>query len=171
MNVGSENNYGLNIYGAVPIGPKLNIRSNLSFFDRYITTGNLGGNNVTSFNYRLNMNAAYQVSNTFILEFFGNFNSPRNELQGKYPSFTSYNFAFRKQIWNKKGSIAFSATNPFASTVRQETAVTGANFRLNTLQQVPYRSFGINFTYKFGKLEFRKEKEEPKELPALPDNG
>ena len=171
MNVGSENNYGLNIYGAVPIGPKLNIRSNLSFFDRYITTGTLGGKNVTSFNYRLNMNAAYQLSNTFILEFFGNFNSPRNELQGKYPSFTSYNFAFRKQIWNKKGSIAFSATNPFASRVRQEISVTGENFRLNTLQQVPYRSFGINFTYKFGKLEFRKEKEEPKELPALPDNG
>jgi ferric enterobactin receptor len=171
MNVGSENNYGLNIFGTVPLGPKLNIRSNLSFFDRYITTGSLGGSNVTSFNYRANMNATYQLSSTFVMEFFGNFNSRRNELQGKYPSFTSYNFAFRKQIWNKKGSIAFSATNPFASGVRQETSVTGQNFKLNTLQVVPYRSFGINFTYKFGKLEFKKEKEETKELPALPENG
>ena len=171
MNVGSENNYGLNIYGSIPIGPKLNLRSNLSFFDRYITTGSLGGSNVTSFNYRMNMNASYQLSSTFILEFFGNFNSARNELQGRYPSFTSYNFAFRKQIWHKKGSIAFSATNPFASSVRQETTVSGQNFSLHTLQLVPYRSFGINFTYKFGKLEFKKDKEEQKELPALPDNG
>ena len=171
QNVGSENNYGLNIFGSVPLGPKLNVRSNLSFFDRYITTGSLGGNNVTSFNYRLNMNASYQLSSTLILEFFGNFNSRRNEIQGKYPSFTSYNFAFRKQIWNKKGSIAFSATNPFASRIRQETFVTGNNFTLHTLQQVPYRSFGINFTYKFGKLEFKKEKEEPRELPALPENN
>lgn len=171
MNVGSENNYGLNVYGSVPVGSKLNLRSNLSVFDRYITTGALGGSNVTSFNYRINMNATYQLSKTFILEFFGNFNSARNEIQGRYPSFTSYNFAFRKQIWNKKGSIAFSATNPFASGVRQETTVNGQNFSLHTLQIVPYRSFGINFTYKFGKLEFKKDKEEQKELPPLPDNG
>lgn len=171
QNVGSENNYGLNIFGSVPLGPRLNVRSNLSFFDRYITTGALGGKNVTSFNYRLNMNASYELSKTFILEFFGNFNSRRNEIQGQYPSFTSYNFAFRKQIWNKKASIAFSATNPFASRIRQETSVTGQNFTLHTLQQVPYRSFGINFTYKFGKLEFKKEKEESRELPALPESN
>jgi ferric enterobactin receptor len=35
--------------------------------------------------------------------------------------------------------------------------VTGAGFTLNSLRRVPYRSFGLNFTYKFGKLEFKKE--------------
>jgi hypothetical protein len=168
MNVGSENNYGMNIYGSVPVGPKLDLRSNISIFDRYITTGALSGQNVNSFNYRINLNASYQLSKTFILEFFGNFNSARNELQGRYPSFTSYNFAFRKQIWNKKGSIAFSATNPFATSVRRETTVNGQNFSLHTNELLPYRSFGINFTYKFGKLEFKKDKE-PKDLPGLPD--
>lgn len=171
MNVGSENNYGLNIYGSVPLGRKLNLRTNLSFFDRYITTGTLGGQSVTSFNYRLNLNATYQLSNTFVLEFFGNFNSARNEIQGRYPSFTSYNFAFRKQFWNKKGSLAFTATNPFANSVDQATAVKGANFTLNSLRQVPYRSFGINFTWKFGKLEFKKDKEETKDLPGPLDNN
>lgn len=168
VNVGSENNYGLNIYGSVPLGPKLNIRTNLSFFDRYITAGSLAGQSITSFNYRANLNATYQVASTLVLEFFGNFNSSRNEIQGKYPSFTSYNFAFRKQIWNKKGSIAFSATNPFANYVRQATEVTGTDFVLNSVRQVPYRSFGINFTYKFGKLEFKKDKEpdEPGNLPS-----
>lgn len=174
MNVGSEDTYGLNVYGSVPLGPKLNIRSNLSFYDKYITSGALGGNNVTSFNYRINMNASYQLSNTFILEFFGHFNSRRNELQGQYPSFTTYNFAFRKQIWNKKGSIAFSATNPFAGDVRQETSVTGNQFTLHSIRQLPYRSFGINFTYKFGKLEFKKDKnkeEDNDKDPTLPDNS
>jgi outer membrane receptor protein involved in Fe transport len=119
VNIGSENNYGLNLYGSVPLGPKLNIRSNLAFFDRYITTGSLGGQSITSFNYRANINATYQVGNTLVLEFFGNFNSARNEIQGRYPSFTSYNFAFRKQVWNKKGSFAFTTTNPFANYVDQ----------------------------------------------------
>ena len=169
VNVGAENNYGLNIYGSVPLGPKLTLRSNLSFFDRYITTGTLGGQSITSFNYRANLNATYQVGSTLVLEFFGNFNSSRNEIQGKFPSFTSYNFAFRKQIWNKKGSIAFTTTNPFANYVNQATDVTGSDFVLHSLRQVPYRSFGLNFTYKFGKLEFKKEKDEP--AHEVPDTG
>lgn len=173
MNVGSENNYGLNIYGAVPLGPKWNVRSNVMVFDRYITTGSLGGSAINSFNYRVNLNATYQLNKTLVLEFFGNFNSARNEIQGRYPSFTSYNFAFRKQVWNKKGSFAFTTTNPFGNYVNQSTAVTGENFTLNSLRRIPYRSFGINFTWKFGKLEFKKDKEPDtdKELPAPGDTN
>jgi ferric enterobactin receptor len=163
MNVGSENNYGMNFFGSVPLGPKWNVRSNLSVFDRYITTGSLGGSNINSFNYRFNLNATYQLTKTFVLEFFGNFNSARNEIQGRYPSFTSYNFAFRKQVWNRKGSFAFTTTNPFGYYVNQATAVTGQEFTLNSLRRIPFRSFGINFTYKFGKLEFKKDKEADKE--------
>ncbi|HEY4334335.1 MAG TPA: TonB-dependent receptor [Puia sp.] len=168
MNVGAESNTGVNIYGSVPVSKKLNLRSNISVFDRHITTGTLGGNAINSFNYRINLNASYQLSSTFILEFFGNFNSARNEIQGRYPSFTTYNFAARKQFWNKKASIAFTTTNPFGFYVNQATAVAGSNFTLNSLRRVPYQSFGLNFTYKFGKLEFKKDKEENKE-PNQPD--
>ena len=169
MNIGSENNYGFNIYGSVPLGKKLNLRSNITVFDRYIVTGSLGGPPVNSFNYRINLNAGYQLSPTFIAEFFGNFRSARNEIQGRYPSFTTYSVAMRKQFWKKKGSIAFTVTNPVGKYVNQETAVTGSNFTLNSLRQIPYRSFGINFTWKFGKLEFKKDKEEEKEIPNTPE--
>ena len=173
MNVGSENNYGTNVYGSVPLGPKWNVRSNLSVFDRYITTGSLGGNAINSFNYRFNLNATYQLNKTLVLEFFGNFNSARNEIQGRYPSFTSYNFAFRKQVWNKKGSFALTTTNPFGNYVDQSTSVSGQGFTLNSTRRIAYRSFGINFTYKFGKLEFKKDKEEDKEKdsPAPSDQN
>ncbi|TDX01316.1 TonB-dependent receptor domain-containing protein [Dinghuibacter silviterrae] len=159
-NVGSENNYGVNIFGSAPITKKLNLRSNISSFYRYITTGTLGGEAIRSFNYRININATYQVAPTLVMEFFGNFNSARNEIQGRYPSFISYNFAARKQFWNKKASIAITTTNPFEKYVNQATVVSGSNFTLNSLRQVPYRSFGLNFTYKFGKLEFKKDKEQ-----------
>ena len=171
MNVGSENNYGVNVYGSIPLGGKVNIRSNLSAFERYITTGSLGGNAITSFNYRINMNLTYQVTSSFVMEFFGNFNSARNEIQGRYPSFTSYNFAARKQFWKKKGSIAFTTTNPFSQYVNQSTALAGTGFTLNSLRRVPYRSFGINMTFKFGKLEFKKEKEEKQDVPSTPENN
>jgi outer membrane receptor protein involved in Fe transport len=169
MNIGSENNYGVNIYGSVPLGKKLNLRTNISVFDRYIVTGSLGGPPVNSFNYRVNLNASYQFSPTMIGEFFGNFRSARNEIQGRYPSFTSYNLAVRKQFWNKKASIAFTTTNPFNLYVNQATAVSGTGFTLNSLRRIPFRSFGVNFTWKFGKLEFKKDKEEQKDLPSTPD--
>jgi outer membrane receptor protein involved in Fe transport len=169
MNIGSENNYGVNIYGSVPLGKKLNLRTNISVFDRYIVTGSLGGPPINSFNYRVNLNASYQFSPTMIGEFFGNFRSARNEIQGRYPSFTSYNLAVRKQFWNKKASIAFTTTNPFNLYVNQATAVSGTGFTLNSLRRIPFRSFGVNFTWKFGKLEFKKDKEEQKDLPSTPD--
>lgn len=159
-NIGVENNYGLNVYGSIPFTSKFNVRTNLAFFDRYIVNKIVPGNSISSFNYRININATYQLNDNFVMELFGNFNSPRNEVQGRFPSFTSYNFAFRKQLWHKKGSVGFTTTNPFNKYVKQTTAVTGEGFVLNSTRQLPFRSFGISFMLKFGKLEFKKEKEQ-----------
>jgi len=118
------------------------------------------GLNAHSWNYRINMNLAYNFSTTLAGEFFANFNSPRNELQGKYPSFSSYTFAFRKQIWKKKGSIALTATNIFSEYLNQTPILTGPDFTVNSTRKILFRSIGINFTWKFGTLEFKKEKPE-----------
>ena len=158
-NIGHENNYGLNIFASVPIGEKFNIRTNISGFQRYIFTGISSAGDIHGFNYRANMNVSYQLSSTLIIEAFGNFNSRRINAQGMMPSFTTYNFAFRKQLFHKNASIALTATNFLNEYVNQKTSLTGDNFTLENLRQLPYRSFGINFTYKFGKLEFKKEKE------------
>ncbi len=158
-NVGRENNIGLNLFVSIPAGSKINLRSNVSLYERYIFNGALAGNDIHGLNYRVNINAAFEVSSTLSIEIFGNFNSPRINTQGKMPSFTSYNFALRKQIFNKKASIAITATNPFNYYINQKTELTGTNFVSYGIRELPYQSFGINFTYKFGKLEFKKEKD------------
>jgi hypothetical protein len=120
----------------------------------------------------MNLNASYQFSNTLAGEFFGNFNSARHEAQGKYPSWSSYSLALRKQFWNKKASLALTASNPFQKNLNQVTAVYGPNFIINSVRHIPFRSFGINFTWKFGKLEFKKDKENPDDnLNAPVDNN
>ncbi|HMG14162.1 MAG TPA: outer membrane beta-barrel protein [Saprospiraceae bacterium] len=158
-NVGREDNYGFNFFISIPASSRITLRSNISAFERYIINGLLPGNNIHGFNYRINLNAAYHLSNSISVELFGNFNSPRINTQGKFPSFTTYNFAVRKQFLNKKGSIAFTATNLFNKYVTQKTELTGSNFISENIRELPYQSFGINFTYKFGKLEFKNEKE------------
>lgn len=168
-NIGVEKNIGISLFGTLRLNDKLNLRTNLFFFRRHILNGIDSGRSPVSYNYRFNLNATYQFNKTLSAEFFGNFNSARNELQGKYPSFTSYTIAARKQLWNKKASIAFTATNFFSEYVKQPTVLYGTNFITNSMREIPFRSFGINFTWKFGKLDFKKDKDDKDNAPE--DNG
>ncbi len=165
QNIGLEKNVGMSIFSDLHINSKFNIRTNIFAFERHTINVIDPGYNSNSFNYRINMNFSYQFASTFAAEFFGNFNSARHEAQGIYPSFTSYSIALRKQFWDKKGSLALTANNAFAEYVSQKTAVFGPNFSTNAVRLVPFRSIGINFTWKFGKLQFKKEKEDQQ------DNG
>ncbi|MDI3320332.1 TonB-dependent receptor domain-containing protein [Pinibacter soli] len=158
-NVGVEDNTGVNIFADVFPVSKLEFRSNLSFYHRKIDNQIDVGQSRTSFNYRINANVTYEFASTLTAEFFGNFNSARNEVQGKYPSFATYSFAVRKMFWNKKGSLALSANNPFSEYVTQRTELYGSNFTTTSIRKIPYRSVSLNFTWKFGSLVFKKEKE------------
>ena len=162
-NIGLEKNMGVNFFGNLKATDKFTLRMNLAFFKRHIINGIDLGRNPTSFNYRTNLNASYQFNKDLAAELFGNFNSARNELQGRYPSFTSYTIAARKKLFNQKVSIALTATNIFSKYVNQPTVLYGTNFTTTSLRQIPFRSFGINFTWKFGKLEFKNNKEENKD--------
>jgi outer membrane receptor protein involved in Fe transport len=158
-NIGREDNIGVNLFVSANIKKKFSLRSNISAFQRYIYNSIVPGANINGFNYRVNLNASYQISSTFIGEAFGNFNSPRINVQGTMPAFITYNIALRKQFYHQKMSLAFTATNPFNKYVNQRTETTGVNFTSSSLKQLPYRSIGINFTWKFGKLEFKRQKE------------
>ena len=160
QNIGTETNMGVNLFGDFHLSTKLNLRSNISLFRRHTINAIDRGYNINSFNYRFNINANYQFSTLLVAEFFANFNSPRNEVQGRYPSFTSYTLAVRKQIWKKKGSVALTATNPFNEYLTQRTVLSGPDFRVNSLRKIHFRTIGLNFTWKFGKLEFKKPAEE-----------
>lgn len=159
-NIGTERNSGVSIFGDMKLSDKLSLRSNIFFFYRHTLNAIDTGFNSNSFNYRFNANLTYQFTSTLIGEFFGNFNSARHEAQGKYPSFTSYTFAIRKQFWNKKANIALTMNNIFSEYVKQTTELTGPNFTATTSRKIPFRSIGINFNWKFGRLEFKKDKEE-----------
>ena len=168
QNIGLEKNLGMNLFSDLHFATKFNVRTNFFFFHREIVNALDPGQNAHSWNYRVNMNLSYNFSTTLAGEFFANFNSPRNELQGKYPSFSSYTFAFRKQIWKKKGSLALTATNIFSEYLDQTTTLYGQGFTINSTRKIPFRSIGINFTWKFGKLEFKKPK--PENGDAAPVN-
>jgi len=165
-NIGKETTEGVNLYGSLPVG-KLTFRSNMFFADRI--TDNPGSPEVSGFTYRLNLNTSYEFANDFAAEAFVNYRSSQRTIQGTNPGFLFYNFAVRKQIFNKKASIGLVATNPFNQYVNVASTTYGPNFNQTSLREIPLRSFGISISYKFGKLEFKKEKEQPQD--TTPDDN
>ncbi len=159
-NVGSEVRFGVNFSGSLPITKDFTIRPNFQVATRRIMD-NLPNTPsfVAGYEYRLNLNAAYQFGNDFSAEAFANYNSPNVGLQGKNSSFIAYNFAARKQFMNKKASIGFTTTVPFNDYINQSSTIVQPGNSQSSLRRVPYRSFGISFSYRFGKLEFKKDEE------------
>jgi ferric enterobactin receptor len=166
QNIGTEKNLGMNFFSDLHLTPKFYVRTNIFIFHREGINALDSGLKVESWNYRINMNLSYNFSDMLAGEFFASFNSPRNEIQGKYPSFSTYTLAFRKYFWKKKGSIALTGTNIFSEYLNQATVLYGPDFTINSTRKIPFRSFGINFTLKFGKLDFQKPKPENADLPS-----
>jgi ferric enterobactin receptor len=168
-NIGREATTGINIYGSLPVTGKISLRSNMFFADRI--TNNPGSPQVSGFAYRINMNGSYQVADDLAAEFFVNYRSSQKGIQGTNPAFAFYNFAVRKQFMNKKASIGLTAANPFSQYVSQKATTFGSNFDQTTIRQVPFRSFGISMSYKFGKLEFKKDREKDDNNPPVPSDN
>jgi outer membrane receptor protein involved in Fe transport len=156
-NIGVEKNAGGNLYTDIHVNDKLNVRSNFLYFYRYTINNVDAGYNSQGTIYRINANASYQFPDNLAAEFFGSFNSRHHEAQGTFPSYTSYSLAVRQLLWNKKGSIALTANNFLSKYIYQQTDLYGPGFVSSSFRQIIYRSIGINFTWKFGKLEMKKE--------------
>ena len=160
QNLGEEYNSGINVSGSYPLTSKLNLRGNLMIGHRYQVTHTSAGNLSLGLRTRLNMNATYQVSKDLVLELFGFYSSSAQGIQGKVPQFFIYTFAFRKLFWDKKASLGFTATNPFSKYVKQVSTISTDSYISSTIRMMPIRSFGLSFTYKFGKMEYGKNKGE-----------
>jgi len=167
FNIGSQTGVGANIFGSVPVTDKLNLRSNIQLGER--TNSSPGLATVSSFAYRINLNASYQFPHNLLAEAFANYNSFQRNIQSTRPAFFYYNIAVRKQFMNKNASLGLTAANPFAYYINQKQTTYGSNFNQVNTRLVPVQSFGIVFSYKFGKLKFEKQKEE--NTPQQPDLG
>lgn len=171
MNVGTEYNTGAVITSSIPFG-KFNIRENALFFHRKMQN-NLANTTSNAFSWRLNLNLSYQWSSNFVSEIFGDYRSAFTAIQGRLPQQLTYTVAMRKQFWNKKASIGLIATNIFNKYINQVTTIVTDNYNSYYRRQIPYRSIGISFSYKFGKVDFGKNKHKDGEnyLDNVPDSG
>lgn len=89
-----------------------------------------------------------------VMEGFGFANSARRTIQGTSPAFGIYGFGLKKQFANKKAAIGFNTIQPFAVNKSFDQNVSSSTFKTTSHTSVPFQSFGLTFSYSFGKMNF-----------------
>lgn len=158
QNIGKDRSWGTNIFGSVTIKKIWTLRGGFNL-RTYNASGIVNGQvlNNEAIQYFVTLNSTLTLKKGFKVEMFGFWNSPRATLQGLNPSFSIYSFGVKKDIFNKKASIGVNAVQPFQKYLNFSSELEGPTFSQRSDFLYPLQSFGVNFSYRFGKLDFSQQ--------------
>ncbi|WP_295653615.1 outer membrane beta-barrel family protein [uncultured Mucilaginibacter sp.] len=162
QNVGSNSSWGASFFGSINPIKILTIRGSINAYT-YDPTPNgvffsYQTDNNTYISYNAFLSGSVSLKNGFSAESFVILNSPKHSIQGVTPSFSLWIVGLKKEFWNKQASLGLNTFDPFTenkafnSTI-QATA-NGKPFTQYSYTEFPFRSFGISFSYHFGKVKF-----------------
>jgi len=173
-NIGINRNYGVNLFSSANIKDKLSLRGGVNV-SLYNVSGNIDGRVLTNeaIVWNGNLSSTVTLPANFKFEINGFYSSPRASLQGTRASYQRMSIAIQKDIWKKKGSIGIVAVQPFSRDLRFINELEGTNFYQRSENAFAQRSYGINFSLRFGKLDFKAPKERTKRVNNrdLKDDG
>ncbi len=161
-NIGQSESYGVNFYSSVTVLKIVTLRGGLNVYT-YNGQGTVDGQRLTRdvVVWDGNLNGNIKLKRDWRIDLFGFYRAPRQTLQGTNPSFSLFTMGINKEI-NDKLSLGIRLVEPFFATKNFGSELEGSNFRQVTNTDVPFRSFGINVTYKFGKLDFNQRQRRSK---------
>ncbi len=157
-NAGDNYSYGFNAFSSVNLSKKWTVRGNINL-GTYNTKSDLTQTNYSSgVQYNAFLMSSFDFKkNGLKADLFGIFNSPRRSLQGTTPSFSMYSLGLKKDILKKKGTIGFTTVTPFTKFRSFKSSIEGDNFKQVSDFKIPFASFGINFSYQWGKMNFNAQ--------------
>jgi len=156
-NFGQRSSLGLNVFGSLNLGSKLSLRGGFDV-NTWKEEGSLEGQTLTNTGYDYNgrMNITWTISETLKMEGFTFFRSPTFTVQGKTPNWSMMSFAVKKEFFKKRFSVGINITEPFRENQVFVKELEGADFYQYSRTLRPVRSFGINLSYRFGKIDFKE---------------
>ena len=158
-NIGTSNSLGANIFGSTKFFKIWTVRGGLNVFT-YNANGTVDGTDLSNSAVLLggNVNSNIQLKNGWIIDASGFFRGRRQTIQGFNPAFSIFSMGFRKELWDKKGSLGIRIVEPFFENKTFVSEITGEGFTQTSERAIPFRSFGINFQYRFGKFKGARER-------------
>lgn len=156
-NIAENNSVGFSVFGSKSFfNRKLSVRGGFNLFT-YDAEGSIGDLELSNqgVQWDANGNITLSLPNDFKVEASGFFRSPRQSLQGARTSFIYYSIGANKQV-TKRFSLGLSVVSPFSKFLNFENELTGENFYQFSRRSIQFRSFRLNVSYKFGKLNFKQ---------------
>lgn len=154
FNVGTSKSYGFNTFASYNPLPKWTLMGNFSLNSYEVKDPSTNLSTGVYANYTAFMRSAFSFTGGWNTEIFGVYNGPRKSFQGTTGAMAFYGGALKKDILNKKATIGVNVFNVFARDLHIETRNENAAFLQSTNIYYPIRSFGLNFSYNFGKMNF-----------------
>jgi outer membrane receptor protein involved in Fe transport len=157
-NIGTSKSYGFNVFGSYNPKPKWTLMANFGLNTYEVANTSSNVNTGTFLNYNAFMRSAYAFPGGWNTELWGVINSPRRTFQGKTDMMYFYGGAIKKEIFGKKATVGINVLNPLSRDLNIKTVNNTAISTQRTDIHYPLRSFGVNFSYNFGKLKFTQKK-------------
>lgn len=166
QNVGVNNSFGGSIFGSVSPFKILTIMGNINAYTynpdpsgRFRADQSQSG---TYIQYGGFLRATLTLPADVIAESFAFGSSARRTIQGSNPSFSIFGVGVKKQFDHKKFALGVNAIQPFSTYKTFASTVSSPGFSQSSRFQLPFRSFGLTFSYSFGKLSFSNPNQQKK---------
>ncbi|OCX51715.1 hypothetical protein BEL04_17010 [Mucilaginibacter sp. PPCGB 2223] len=158
QNIGSNSSIGSSVFGAISPTSYLTFRGSVNAYTyKPDPTGvfNLDASqNGTYVSVNAFVSGSLNFKNGFAAESFVIINTPKRTVQGTIPSFSLWIIGVKKEFWNKQASIGVNTFDPFTENKAFNSSSKGKGYTQFSNTEFPFRSFGISFSYRFGKFKF-----------------
>lgn len=154
-NVGVNNSIGLSGFTSVTIKKVFTIRGGFNAYTYNINAvidGQSFSNQAILWNG--NINASWKMGKGWNFQAFGFYNAPKYTFQGINPSFSLLSMGIQKDLFNEKGAIGLRVLEPFKADKEWRSELSGPGFTQNGNFILPFRSIGLSFSVRFGKVKF-----------------
>jgi outer membrane receptor protein involved in Fe transport len=162
-NVGKSKAYGISLFGSGTVKKIWQLRGNVDVRRLEITANrpDLTQSN-TGYEYNANVSSTVSLPGKIKIELWSMLRSPRVTLQGTQATFWMYSLGAQKEVFGKRGSIGIRIANLFHRALNFDTKLEGEGFFQNSFFEYPFRSYGLSFNYRFGKLDFKDKEHKSK---------
>jgi ferric enterobactin receptor len=156
QNIGITESWGVNLFASFSVKKFWTLRGNINV-NTYDGQSTIPGLNLSrqAIVWGGNINSSFSFPKDIKLEIFGFYRAPNQTLQGFNPSFTMLNVGLQKEF-KKKLTLGITIVQPFAEYIKFPSELEDENFYQKSISRIPFRSFGVNMGYRFGKLDFNK---------------
>jgi outer membrane receptor protein involved in Fe transport len=166
QNIGNNNSLGGSVFGTInPIKALTIIMSVNAFTYKPDPSGVFHleqTQNGTYIQYGGFARASLTLPKDYVAEAFIFGNSPRHTIQGTTPTFSIFGIGAKKQFMQKRLALGINAIEPFKEYKSFNSNLQSPGFKQTSSFQMPFRSYGLTFSYTFGKLTFSNPNEKKK---------